>query len=171
MKWKGKLIDYIFEEIKKDAGWEKTSERILVDPTIGVHLAIFNEPFLALIYKGEKKIESRFSINQVGPFMRISKGDIVILKSSGGPVTGIFLAGDVKFFSNLNKVKLKEIEKNYGAKICSHYDPNFWTTRSATKYASLIGVEKIKALTPFKIEKRDRTAWSILRESQNNLLL
>lgn len=171
MKWKGKLIDHIFEEIKKDTEWEKTSERILVDPTIGVHLAIFNEPFLALIYKGEKKIESRFSINQVAPFMKIAKGDIVILKSSGGPVTGIFLAGDVSFFTNLNKTKLKDIERNYGRKICSHYDPNFWTSRAITKYVTLIEVGKIKALTPFKIEKKDRTAWSILRQRQNNLLL
>ena len=171
MKWKGKLIEYIFEEIKKDPEWGKTSERILIDPTIGVHLAIFNEPFLALIYKGEKKIESRFSINQVAPFMRIAKGDIVILKPSGGPVTGIFLAGDVNFFANLTKAKLKEIEKNYGRKICSHYDSNFWANRAVTKYTTLIEVGKIKALTPFKIEKKDRTAWSILRESQNNLLL
>lgn len=171
MKWKGKLIDYIFEEIKKDPEWQKTSERILIDPTIGVHLAIFNEPFLALIYKGEKKIESRFSINQVGPFMKIAKGDIVILKSSGGPVTGLFLAGDVNFFSNLSKSKFKEIEKDYGRKICSHYDSNFWVTRARAKYVTLIEVVKVKALTPFKIEKKDRTAWSILRQSQNNLLL
>ena len=171
MKWKGKLIDNIFGEIKRDPEWEKTSERILIDPTIGVHLAIFNEPFLALIYKGEKKIESRFSINQVAPFMKISKGDIVILKSSGGPVTGLFLAGDVDFFTNLTRTKLKEIEKKYGKKICSHYDSNFWINRAATKYLTLIEVGKIKALTPFKIEKKDRTAWSILRQSQNNLLL
>jgi len=171
MKWKGKLIDNIFGEIKKDPEWEKTSERILIDPTIGVHLAIFNEPFLALIYKGEKKIESRFSINQVAPFKKISKGDIVILKSSGGPVTGLFLAGDINFFTNLTKTKLKEIEKNYGKKICSHYDSNFWINRATTKYLTLIEVGKIKALTPFKIEKKDRTAWSILRQNQNNLLL
>lgn len=171
MKWKGKLIEHIFEEIKKDSAWEKTSERILVDPTIGVHLAIFNEPFLALVYKGEKKIESRFSINQIAPYMRVAKGDIIILKASGGPVTGVFLAGDVRFFANFNKTKLKELDKNYGKKICAHYDDNFWENRLSTKYATLIEVEKVKALTPFKIEKRDRLAWSILRQSQNNLLL
>lgn len=171
MKWKGKLIDHIFEEIKKDSEWQKTSERILIDPTIGVHLAIFNEPFLALIYKGEKKIESRFSINQVAPFNKVSKGDVIILKSSGGPVTGIFLAGNVNFFSNLTKAKIKEIEKLYSRKICAHYDSNFWVNRALTKFVTLIEVDKIKALTPFRIEKKDRTAWSILRQSQNNLLL
>lgn len=171
MKWKGKLIDHIFSEIRKDPEWEKTAERILVDPAIGVHLAIFNEPFLALIYKGEKKIESRFSINQVAPFMRINKGDIVILKSSGGPVTGLFLVGEVNFFTNLTATKFKMIEKDYGKKICSHYDPNFWINRAGTKYVTLIEVGKIKALSPFKIEKKDRTAWVILRQSQNNLLL
>ncbi|MCW3094144.1 MAG: hypothetical protein JWP81_5213 [Ferruginibacter sp.] len=171
MKWKGKLIDHIFEEIKKDSEWQKTSERILIDPTIGVHLAIFNEPFLALIYKGEKKIESRFSINQVAPFNKVSKGDVIILKSSGGPVTGIFLAGNVNFFSNLTKSKFKEIERLYGKKICAHYDSNFWINRALTKFVTLIEVDKIKALTPFRIEKKDRTAWSILRQSQNNLLL
>lgn len=170
MKWKGKLIDHIFEEIKKDPEWQKTSERILVDPDIGVHLAIFNEPFLALVYKGEKKIESRFSINQVAPFKRIQKGDIVILKSSGGPVSGLFIAGEINFYSNLSKSKLKEIEKDFGKKICAHYDANFWVSRSDTRYVTLIEVGKIKALTPFKIDKKDRTAWAILRENQRNLL-
>ena len=171
MRWKGKLVDHIFEEIKKDPEWQKTSERILIDSNIGVHLAVFNEPFLALIYKGEKNIESRFSINQVAPFMKVAKGDIVILKASGGPVTGLFLAGEIVFFSNVNKTILKEMEKKYGKKICSHYDSNFWSAREVTKYATLIEVGKIKALTPFKIEKKDRTAWSILRQSQSNLLL
>ncbi len=171
MKWKGKLIDYIYEELKRDADWDKTSERILTDSTIGIHLAIFNEPFMALIYKGEKKIESRFSINKISPFMNIAKGDLVIMKASGGPVTGAFLAGDVIFVSGLNDRKLKEIQRKYGKEICSHYDPKFWESRSETKYASLIKVEKLKALNPFRIEKKDRLAWSIIRQRVDIYLL
>lgn len=171
MKWKGKLIDYVFEELKKDIEWEKISERILTDSTIGIHLAVFNEPFMALIFKGEKRIESRFSINQISPFMKVSKGDIVILKSSGGPVAGVFLVGEVFFFSSLNKTKLKEIERNYGRQICAHYDPKFWTVREVTKFATLMRIEKLKALTPVKIEKKDRMAWCVLRQGFISVLL
>lgn len=172
MKWKGKLIDSIYETLKEDSLWGGTAERILTDPHIGIHLAVFNEPFLALIYKGEKKIESRFSINQISPFNKIVKGDIVIMKSSGGPISGIFLAGEVYFFSNFSKEKAKEIEKKYGKSICTHYDPNFWASRTSMKYASLIKIEKLKALTPFKIEKKDRLAWSTIRLGySHNLLL
>ena len=51
MKWKSTLIDYIIEQLKDDAKWSNIIEEILIDPSIGIHLAVFNEPFLSLIYK------------------------------------------------------------------------------------------------------------------------
>jgi hypothetical protein len=171
MKWKGKLIDKIIKELQDDPIWSSTIERILTDVSIGIHLAVFNEPFLALIYKGEKTIESRFSINLISPYMKISKGDIVILKASGGPVTGVFLAGEILFFSALNKSKLKEMESLYANQICSKYDPDFWINRQNTNYATLIYIKNLRALDPFRIEKKDRTAWSVLRSAYVNALL
>lgn len=164
MKWKGKLINYLIEQLKDDSQWGNTIEKMLVDTSVGVHLAIFNEPFLSLIYSREKKIESRFSMNKISPFEKVRKGDVIILKESGGLVTGVFIAGEVKFYHGLNKKTLEQIEISYGNEICSAYDKGFWKDRTKAKYASLIEVKKVKKILPFKSEKKDRSGWSILRE-------
>jgi ASC-1-like (ASCH) protein len=163
MKWKGKLIKYIVERLKDDTIWKNTIEKITIDPTIGVHLAVFNEPFLSLVFNGQKKIESRFSINKISPYGKVKKGDVIILKESGGFVTGIFVAGDVKFFDNLQQSVLEEIEIKFGEHICSACDKDFWKNRDRAKYASLIEVKKVKKLSPFKIGKNDRSGWSVVR--------
>lgn len=164
MKWKSTLIKNIIEQLKDDATWSNTIEKILINSSIGIHLAVFNEPFLSLVYNGEKKIESRFSMNKISPFKKIKKGDVIIIKESGGPVTGIFVAGEVKFFHIVNKKILEEIENKYGKQICSTHDKDFWRNRSKAKYVSLIEVKKIKKIMSIKSEKNDRCGWSVLRE-------
>ena len=164
MKWKGKLINYIIERLKDDSQWGNTIEKLLVDSSVGVQLAIFNEPFLSLIYDKQKKIESRFSMNKRTPFEKVRKGDVIILKESGGLVTGVFVAGDVKYFQIANKKTLEVIETNYAEGICSNADANFWKSRAKSKYVTLIEVKKVKKILPFKSEKKDRSGWSILRE-------
>ncbi|RZJ51494.1 MAG: hypothetical protein EOO44_14540 [Flavobacterium sp.] len=171
MRWKGTLINYLIEQLRDDKIWGKTIEKILIDSKIGIHLAIFNEPYLALIYKGDKKIESRFSINKVSPFRKIKKGDIVILKASGGMVTGAFIAGDIKFFERPDTTCYNEIRENYSKLICSHYDEEFWDVRKKCNYITLIEVTKVVGLDPFRTEKRDRSAWSVLRQGFYNDLL
>jgi ASC-1-like (ASCH) protein len=170
VKWKGKLINYIVDQLNDDSKWGNTIDKILIDPSIGIHLAVCNEPFLSLILNGEKRIESRFSINKISPFGKIKKGDVVIIKETGGPISGIFVAGVVKYFYKLNKSVIKQIENEYGRLLCSAYDKNFWKMRDSANYASLIEVKKIKRLSPFKIDKKDRTGWSILREGLSSNL-
>jgi hypothetical protein len=164
MKWKDKLINHITEQLRDDSKWGGIIENVLIDSSIGIHLAVFNEPFLSLVLNGDKKIESRFSMNKISPFEKVRKGDIIILKESGGPITGAFIAGDVNFFQNLNKTLMKKIEDEYSQLICSGHDNDFWKNRDRAKYASLIEVKKIKKLPPFKCDKKDRSGWSILRE-------
>lgn len=162
MKWKNELVRHVTEELRRDPQWQEIIEKALADPTRKIHLAIFNEPFLSLIYKGEKTVESRFSVNQISPYKKISKGDIVILKQSGGPITGVFLVGEVHFFSNLTKTIYKDLEEKYGSKIGTQYDHNFWVNRSSKRYCTLMEIKKIKSLIPFTIQKNDRLAWSVL---------
>jgi ASC-1-like (ASCH) protein len=109
MKWKGKLINNIIEQLKDDSQWGNTIEKMLLDTSVGIHLAIFNEPFLSLVYSKEKKIESRFSMNKISPFEKVRKGDVIILKESGGLVNGVFVAGEVKFYQGLNKKFLNRL--------------------------------------------------------------
>ena len=59
---------------------------------IGIHLAIFAEPFLSMVLSGEKTIESRFSRNRCAPYGEIYDGDIILLKEVAGPICGLALA-------------------------------------------------------------------------------
>lgn len=168
--WKDKLINYLKEELERDINKATIYEKVISEEnSIGIHLAIFNEPYMSLIFAGEKTIESRFSINRVGPFAKISKGDIVLMKKSGGPVLAYFIAGDIEYISNVTPKKIKEIEKNYGEQIGTRYDPAFWEERKKANYITLISVKKIKRIPSFISEKKDRTAWVVLRQKENEL--
>jgi hypothetical protein len=168
MKWKDKVFNAIINEVADDSEWDEIATKLKSERNdVGVHVAIFSEPYLTLLLNGSKKVESRFSINKISPYGRIFNGDVVLVKKGGGPVVALFIAGDIKFFSGLNINKLKIIEDEYSKLICSDVDPLFWRNRENSKFATLIKVKTVKEVTPFIINKSDRTAWSVV---QNKLL-
>ncbi|MBL1214676.1 MAG: hypothetical protein HND52_15075 [Ignavibacteriae bacterium] len=164
MQWKNKLVSQIINVLGSAPQHSEIFDRIISDSSVSIHLAIFNEPFLTLILEGVKKIETRFSINKISPYLKVKKGDIVILKKSGGMVTGFFIAGSVKYVENLTTDVLEEIENEYGNLICSGYDKYFWEYRKNANYATLIEIKKVRRIEPITSEKRDRTSWVVLRK-------
>ena len=169
MKWKDNIIDQLTQEIYNDNEWKKKINDILANSTNNIHLAVVNKPFTSLILNGQKKIESRFSINKIAPFLKVAIGDVIVLKESGGLVIGMFEAGKVSYLSNMNEKSMSEIEHKYGTLICTNYDQDFWVKREKAKYVSLIEVKKVNQFKPFRSDKRDRSGWSIIWDS-NKLL-
>ncbi|MDD5363536.1 MAG: hypothetical protein PHN88_15545 [Ignavibacteria bacterium] len=170
MSWKNKLIHHIINEIAVDKDWKTIAQNTFINPHIGIHLAVFKEPYISLIYTGEKKIESRFSINKISPFNKVLENDLIILKKSGGPITGVFIAGMVHYFDFITKEKLIDINLQFGSKICPKYDPEFWVTREKANYATLIEIKRVKKLKPYLIEKKDRISWVVLSPNSSNNL-
>jgi len=170
MKWKDKLINHLTEQLSSDPQWKEVMEKIEKQQAIGLHLAVFTEPYLTLLFEGKKKIESRFSQSKVTPFDKVSAGDMILVKESGGFVKGLFIAGEVRFYTFLNDTRLKEIEKNYGQLICAQYDSNFWDMRAKANFATLIEVKQFRKLTPFNIDKSDQMGWVTLRLGLSNTL-
>lgn len=163
MKWKNKLISELTEKLEHDPYWEVCLNKAIASKMTSVHLAVFNEPYLSLVLAGKKKIESRFSKNKISPYGKVRKGDIIILKESGGLIKGVFVAGKVSSYSLSSKSVLQKIKVNYAAQICSDIDKDFWKNRQYTNYATLIGVKKVKKVGSFSCGKRDRGAWSVIR--------
>ena len=162
MKWKEQLINLFINKkikIKRDAKSENTS--------FGIHLAIFTEPFLSLLFEGKKTMESRFSINKIRPYQNVSEGDIIFIKKSGGPVCGYFVAGKVFYFLN-SKKNIDEIKVKYSNQICTGYVNRFWEERKNSKYITLIEITDLIQLNPINIEKKDRTAWVIIRNADSS---
>ena len=135
---------------------------------VGIHLAIFIEPYLQYIIDGKKTVESRFSINRIAPFKRISQKDVILLKKSGGPIVGFCLVKDVWFY-RLNPLILTEIKNNFESALCIH-DPLFWESKKQALYTTLIKLGEFNSFTPIKFQKQDRRGWVVLKSKSTNLL-
>lgn len=170
MKWKDKLINDIKEGVKNNSFWFNLITKELNSGVINIHLAIFNEPFLQLMYSNKKTIESRFSINNVVPYNRIMDGDIVLVKRSGGNIEALFIAKDILHFRNLNQLKIRELESDFGKKIGWDIDPEFLSNKSSARYLTLIGISKLTKILPVSSGKKDKTGWSIVRLGYKNTL-
>lgn len=130
---------------------------------IGIHLAIFAEPFLSKVLSGEKTIESRFSRNRCAPYGEIGNGDIILLKEVAGPICGLALARR-SWCYDLATEPLERIRLRFGADIAAGAD--FWAARDDALYATLIELDVPTAIGPVFCDKRDRRGWVALRSRQ-----
>ncbi len=62
------------------------------------HIAILRQPFFNMVLSGEKTIESRWSMNKVAPFGKVSVGDEILLKETGKDVTATAKVKAVKYY-------------------------------------------------------------------------
>jgi ASC-1-like (ASCH) protein len=162
--WKAKLIE-LFKNIQNDdelkSYYHDNNFNLL---NAKVHLGVFNEPFLSLIFEEKKTIESRFSKNKISPFNKAQKGDIVFLKKSGGPISGFFIVKNIHYYETPSNEELNHIKKEYSEGICVNAVNDFWEKRIAARYISLLEIECTKRLKPFLIDKKDRLAWIVVEK-------
>jgi predicted transcriptional regulator len=136
-----------------------------------LHLAIFTPGFIEKIFTGKKTIESRFSQIKCAPFDVIEKGDLILMKKSGGPVVGYFVAGTVSFYNDPSKKRLSEIVKKHWDELALTED--FWKQKQNSKYLTLIEIKKpTKFRVPVSVKKHNLSGWVCLGgESQSQISL
>ncbi len=122
-----------------------------------LHLAIFVEPYLTYILEGKKTVESRFSSVRCAPYDKVQAGDVILLKKAGGPVSGVCRASSAWFYE-INRSSLTEIRREFAQQICPA-EPDFWSARKDTCFATLISLSDVKRLQEFSVRKRDRRGW------------
>ena len=96
-------------------------------------------------------MESRFSLRRFAPFERVESGDIILLKRSSGPITGICRVVDAWFY-HLDAVSWITIRKEYMAVFVSR-DPVFWERRRSAAFASLVRIADVRTITPVAFHK------------------
>lgn len=131
------------------------------------HLAIMKKGYIEKILSGEKKIESRFSKNQIAPFNKICAGDKVYMKVAGKEVTAMYEVEKVLSFENLSIADIKSIYNLYGKDICAELE--YWELKKHSKYATLIYIREPRKIAPFKINKRDRSAFKSVNSVKDEL--
>lgn len=133
-----------------------------------VHLAIFVEPFLSYVLDGRKTVESRFSCVRCPPYRRVQRGDVVLLKASGGPVVGLFQVGQAWCY-RLDPQSWQMIRREFADALCAQ-DPGFWAARQKASFATLMQVERVFRFDPVPWQKRDRRGWVVLRVGEQATL-
>lgn len=158
--WRSKLWSEVSAHLQSLPAWkiyvENNSKRF------SIHLAVFQAPYLDYILEGKKTVESRFSTVLCPPHGRVEKGDIILLKDSGGPVVGVCKVDRVWFYE-IDAATLHELRTSFSDVLCAQ-DPQFWIDRSDTRYASLMKVSDPTAIPPTTCEKKDRRGWVILED-------
>jgi hypothetical protein len=162
--WIPKLIKNLRLHLDDDDLWSKRIDEISSRPQgFGLHLAVFVEPYLQYIFEGKKTVESRFGVHRCPPFGYVREGDVLLLKKSGGPITGVCSVGQVWFY-RLDVHSWRKIKQEFSSSLCAQ-DPEFWNQRRAASYATLMLIKDVRPITPFEISKKDRRGWVTLRNS------
>ncbi len=129
-----------------------------------IHIAILAKKYVELILNKDKTIESRFSMHRRMPYQRISQGDVILFKESGGPIRGIAYVATVNFFKFPEDLTLETIKELYGEEL-QIQDDEYWDRYSKSSYGTLITLEHVRRIEPMQFSKRDRNAWVIFSNS------
>ena len=123
------------------------------------HIAILKRRYLNYILAGQKKLECRLTKVRFAPFNQIAPGEQVLLKQSAGPIRGQAVVKAVRFFDNLTPTKIQKICNDYNGQIMGAED--FWRTRQDCRYCTLIWLENVKKIAPYRIKTKGMRAWLI----------
>lgn len=146
----------MYEEIIDNLREQLTDKEIKKISSSELHLGVFSEPCLTYMLDGKKTIESRFSKKKILPYEKISDKTIVIVKASSGGVVAYFTIKKVMFF-DLTIMKIEEIRKLYNKELC--VDNSFWDLKKDSNYATLIFIDELFKVSPFKINKKGMNTW------------
>lgn len=165
------LVDQLRLAVQGDPFWENYLDDLNPPESVPftLHLAILVEPYLQFVLDGKKTVESRFSTRKFAPYHRVSKGDVVLLKESSGPIVGLCQVNYVWFYQ-LDQESWRTIREDFAAVLCAQ-DPEFWKAREAASFATLMRIQYVKSIDPIKFTKRDRRGWVVLQESSGQLQL
>lgn len=163
--WSKTLLDTVATRLGGHEYWKRRVDAASNDPerALGVHLAVFVEPFLQYLLEGRKTIESRFSIHRRPPFGCVEPGDLILVKQSAGPIVALAEVSSVWYYE-LDASARDFIRSRFSEQLCID-DPDFWDAKAEACYATLMQLARVERLKPFACEKRDRRGWVVLRST------
>lgn len=116
-----------------------------------------------MVINGTKTIESRWSNKKIAPFNKVKVGDTILIKRTSCLVTATAQVKYVKFY-NLTPQLAEEIKIKYGKKIGTDYFDD-WEGYKNKKYCTLIWLENVTNIPPFKVENSHGAGWIVLKNS------
>lgn len=136
------------------------------------HLVILRKKWLNNILAAVKPVEFRAGRDRRAPWGRVTVGDRLWLKESGGPVRGVAYAG-VPLFTD-GQMAVWAGQAACGPQWGTSIDLAWAERLAAAKYATLVPIERIENLaTPLDasdIRGRRQDAWQVLDPEDAGLL-
>ena len=161
----GRMMAEVFANLGERLACDRLWTGLLRDVTEGgrgAHLGVFVEPYLRFVLDGSKTVESRFSVNRCPPWGRVERGDLLLLKASGGPVVGVCKITYVWSY-RLRPQTWRALRKEFAESLCAQ-DPSFWASRARAAYATLMRVSDVRRVSAVACPKRDRRGWVVLAD-------
>lgn len=118
-------------------GLDKTSKR--------VHVAVIFAPYVDLILRGEKTIESRLSVTRRAPFGCAQAGDRLYIKERGGAIRATAIIDRVRFDEDLSPTAVQDLANQYNDQILG--PPDYWRSKHNCKYASLLWLTRVESVS------------------------
>jgi hypothetical protein len=128
------------------------------------HVAIVRPGVALALLRGVKRIETRFYRQRRPPWGRISPGDLVHFKLSGGAFIGSTQVLFVKEVASLTPRAIARLRRTYGRAI--HASAAYWSGRRTARYGVLTGLGLLSASPrSIAIPRQYGSGWLVLRES------
>ena len=159
----------LLERVHRHAFWGEHLRTVLSPGSeVGLHLAVFIEPFLSDVLSGRKSLESRFSRFRIPPFGGICSGDVMLIKQASGPICGVALAQRTWCF-DLSALPIETLRERFAIGIRA--SDRFWDDNRNAMFATIIQLAEPIEFAPLSCRKRDRRGWVTLRSRQSQLSL
>ena len=125
------------------------------------HLAIFTLEATQAIFSGKKKIEGRFSQIKIPPYVKVSAGDVVLMKVSGEKIVGQFTVDRVLYFDHPRVDEFSSLKAKYVSGLS--LPKSFWFDHEKVNYVTLMFIKSVtKFIVAPEIPKRDLRPWVVL---------
>ena len=125
------------------------------------HIAIIKEPYFSMVLRGEKTIESRWSMHKVAPYQKVQVGDEILIKKTGQPVTVKAEVADVQYFT-LTPQKVDEIRIMYGKQIGTDKLED-WQSTLQKKYCTLVWLKNVVRIPPLVVPRSNGAGWIVCK--------
>ena len=92
------------------------------------HLVILRPPYLDMILRGEKSVESRLSRRRHPAATRCAPGDVLYLKRTGGDIEGRARVGRIDAYEGLDREGLRALAEQWAGRVAAT-DGDDWYQR------------------------------------------
>src|SRR5262245_40706832 len=92
------------------------------------HLVILRPPYLDMILRGEKSVESRLSRHRHPAATRCGPGDRLYLKRTGGDIEGRATVNRVDIYAELDAIALRVLSETWAGRVAAT-EPDDWYQR------------------------------------------